>query len=52
MTPRKPCLPDTTALTHLWTHRDCDSMHRTCTSSSQTERGPSAEARINGLPPS
>lgn len=27
-------LPDTAGLVHIWSHRDCDSMHKTCTNSS------------------
>lgn len=42
--PRKQCLPYTTGLTHVWTHGDFNSMHRTCagtnkTKHSSTEKG-------------
>lgn len=36
MTPRKSYLPDT-RLVCTWSHRDYDSTHQTCTSSSQTK---------------
>lgn len=35
--PRKQHLSNTTELMHIWTQRDCDSMHKTSTSSNQTK---------------
>lgn len=32
---KKHCCPDTKELVQIWTHRDHDSMHKVCTSSSQ-----------------
>lgn len=37
MTPRKLCLPDATGPRHPWTHRDCDSIHKTHTGPNQTK---------------
>lgn len=33
--PQKPHFADTTGLVHIWTLRECDSIHKTCTSSKQ-----------------
>ena len=35
--PMEQCLPNTTGLIHIETHRDYDSTHKTCTGSSQTQ---------------
>lgn len=39
MSSRVQCFPEQKKIgqMHKWTHRDCDHMHKTCTSSTQTK---------------
>lgn len=36
MTPKKQCSAGIRGLMHIWPHRDCGSVHKACTGSSQT----------------